>query len=234
MTTSAPSIQDRRALAPAPPGVPLEEPPPLAPPPPGGALYGHARSARRVVKLLNRSLMVPAHRAGLGQWIGSPMGGYLLLLRVRGRRSGSLREVPLTYYLADGAVWLMAGFGPDTAWYRNLLADPHVELVLPGRRVTGVAREVRDPAARARVLPSFMRAAGLPALLGGVNPWQASDRQILDALDFVPLIRVDADGGPVVPGEDDPGGHAWFWRQLVLFAAGVAILRVARRVVRVP
>lgn len=232
MTATLPTLADAPPIEPVPAASPTRPCPPLAAPPPGGPLHGHDDLGRRAFKALNTYLMVPAHRAGLGQWLGSPVGGYLLLLRVRGRRSGLVREVPLTYYLADGAVWLMAGFGPDTAWYRNLLAEPRVELVLPGRRVTGTATKVLDPAVRARLLPAFMRAAGLPALLGGVNPWRVGDERILEALDFVPLIRVDADGGPIEPGPDDPGGRAWVWRQGVVLAAGVLALVALRRVAR--
>jgi deazaflavin-dependent oxidoreductase (nitroreductase family) len=228
---SAKPLAAREAGTRSPVLAPTTPSPALAPPPPGGALHGYDDLARRVFKALNTWLMVPAHRAGLGEWIGSPIGGYLLLLRVRGRKSGVIREVPLTYDLADGAVWLIAGFGPDTAWYRNLLANPDVELVLPGRRVRGTATENADPAVRARILPAFVRHAGAPALLSGLTPWRASDAQILRSLDYVPLIRVDTEP-PVVPGPDDPGGRAWVWRQAVLLAAALLALRGVRRLVR--
>jgi deazaflavin-dependent oxidoreductase (nitroreductase family) len=206
--------------------------PPLAEPPSGGALHGFDPIAHRAFKALNRYFMIPIHRAGLGAWLGSPIGGCMLLLRVRGRKSGIVREVPLNYLVADGSVWIIAGFGPATEWYRNLLADPSVEVLLPTRRLTGTAVEVRSPAVRARIIPALIRATGLPSFLAGVNPWTATEVQITDALDFVPLIRIDPADGWLDPGPDDPGGRAWIWRQALVLGASVVALRVLRRLLR--
>jgi deazaflavin-dependent oxidoreductase (nitroreductase family) len=218
MTTTTPPVS-------AAPSVPSPAPPALAAPPADGAVHGLDPLAHRLFKVFNRWFMIPVHRAGLGAWVGSPVGGYMLLLRVRGRKSGLVRETPLSYLVAEGSVWVVAGFGPATEWYRNLLADPRVEVRLPTRRITGTATEVRDPGDRERVLPAVVRATGLPAFLGGVNPWTATDGEILDRFGFVPLIRIDADGGPLEPGPDDPGGTAWVWRQLVVLGVTLALRR---------
>ena len=79
---------------------------------------------------------------------------------------------------------------------------------MPGRRLAGTADEVRTPAVRARIMPALARATGLPSFLAGVNPWADDDEAVLTALDFVPLIRVDADEGWLDAGADDPGGRA--------------------------
>jgi hypothetical protein len=138
--------------------------------------------------------------------------------------------------VADGSVWVMAGFGPATQWYRNLLADPVVEAVLPGRTISGRATEVRDPAVRARILPRLVRATGLPSFLAGINPWTSRPDEVLAALDYVPLLRIDADEGWLDAGPDDPGGRAWIWRQAIVMAATVVtaglLLRLARRLGR--
>jgi deazaflavin-dependent oxidoreductase (nitroreductase family) len=211
--------------------APVHEPD-LASPPADGALHGFDDPARRAFKALNRWFMIPAHRAGLGAWMGTPLGGWMLLLRVRGRKSGVVRETPLSYLMADGSAWVMAGFGPATQWYRNLLADPAVEVLLPGRSITGTAVEVRSPAVRARILPQLVRATGLPSFLAGINPWTATDDQVLAALDFVPLIRIDADEGWLDPGPDDPGGRGWIWRQAVVLGVSLAAARIVRRTLR--
>ena len=204
--------------------------PPLAAPPAGGVLHGLDPVARRAFRILNRWFMVPVHRAGLGAWLGSPIGGWMLLLRARGRRTGIVRETPLSYLVAEGSVWVVAGFGPDTQWYRNVLADPSVEVVLPGRRLAATVTEVREPAVRARVLPALIRATGLPSFLGGMNPWRDSDERLLRATDFVPLLRIDPVAGPLSPGPDDPGGSAWLWRQGLVIAASLAGAAVIARV----
>jgi hypothetical protein len=75
---------------------------------------------------------VPLLRAGLGPWIATPIGGYLLPLRNRGRTSGIIRETPLSSLVTNGAAGVCAGLGPSAHWYRNILADPQAKVVLPG------------------------------------------------------------------------------------------------------
>lgn len=173
--------------------------------------------------LLNR-FMAPVLDAGLGRWMGTPIGGYILLLKVRGRRSGRTVRVPLSYLILDGAAWVMAGYGVRTQWYRNLIADPGVTVVLPGRALAARAEEVLDPSVRARVLPRLTRAAGLPGFLVGCNPWTASDERLLGLLDWIPLIRVTPVDGPLEAGPDDPGGRAWIRRQAMIVAITCEIL----------
>ena len=201
---------------------------PALPPPPGPP-YASAISAFRV---LNRWFMVPAMRAGLGAWLSTPIGGYILLLGVRGRKSGLLRQTPLNYIVAEGSAWVLAGFGPQTQWYRNLLEDPRAAVVLPGRSSACVAAEVRDPAARARIVPSLLRSTGGPALMAGVNPVTATDGQIIEALAWVPLVRLSPVDGALESGPDDPGGKAWIWRQGLVLGATLVILRGLWKVLR--
>lgn len=170
---------------------------------------------RRGLMCLNRFATVPLMRAGLGAWFATPIGGYVLLMRVRGRRSGRIRDVPLSYLVAEGAPWVLAGWGQATQWYRNLLADPSVEVILPRRTIRCTAEEVRDPETRRRVVPALVRAAGLPGYMGGIDP-RGPDQAILDAYAWVPLIRLRPVGGPITAGPDDPGGTAWVWRQAVV------------------
>lgn len=59
----------------------------------------------------------------------------VLLLRVRGRKTGAMREVPLLYVPDGDSVLLLAsnaGQGRLPAWYLNLLQSPQVEVVLSG------------------------------------------------------------------------------------------------------
>jgi deazaflavin-dependent oxidoreductase (nitroreductase family) len=75
----------------------------------------------------------------------------LVLLRVRGRKSGELRKVPLVYFTDGEDVVLVAssfGRASNPAWYLNLVADPDVELTAGGvtaryraREATGAERD---------------------------------------------------------------------------------------------
>jgi deazaflavin-dependent oxidoreductase (nitroreductase family) len=72
----------------------------------------------------------------------------LVLLRVRGRRSGELRTVPLVYFTeGDDVIVIASSFGRarNPAWYLNLLADPEVELTAGGVTARYRAREVSGP-----------------------------------------------------------------------------------------
>lgn len=190
--------------------------------PPAGARPGDPDApAIRFFRVLNRFLMVPATRAGLGAWLSTPVGGAMVLLRIRGRKSGLIRETPLNYIVAEGAVWVVAGFGPRTEWYRNLLADPRVEAVLPGRTLTGTVTDVRSPAVRRRILPAVMRSTVGPSLAAGVNPWRETPDSLSATMAWVPLLRIDPDDGPVEAGPDDPGGTAWIWRQALVLGLSV-------------
>lgn len=209
------------------PGLPQAEPPGGG----GGAVASPGIHAG--FKVLNRWFMLPIQRAGLGAWVSTPFGGWILVLRVRGRKSGRLRDTPLNYLIADDAVWVMAGFGRRTEWFRNLLADPAVEVRLPGRRFAGTAAEVPDPAVRARIIPRLVRSTGIPGMMVVPSPWTAPDEAILDATDSVPLVRIRMrDGSPVDAGPDDPGGHAWVWRQALVAVLPLIVWRMARNLLR--
>jgi deazaflavin-dependent oxidoreductase (nitroreductase family) len=204
----------------------------LADPPAGGRPGDPLPVAARAFRILNRYLMTPMTRAGLGAWLSTPVGGAIVLLRIRGRKTGIVRETPLNYLIAEGSLWVIAGFGPRTEWYRNLVADPAVEAVLPGRVVTGTATEVRAPAVRRRIIPALLRSTAGPSLLAGLDPWRTPVDELLDSMAYVPLLRIDVDAGRLDPGQDDPGGQAWIWRQALVLAGSLAVLRLVAALAR--
>jgi deazaflavin-dependent oxidoreductase (nitroreductase family) len=201
-----------------------------APPALSGAARRASDMSRAFFRLANRTVMVPLHQAGLSAWLGNPLTGWQCLLTTRGRRSGLARPTPLGYILMDGAAWVMAGYGPGTQWYRNVLTDPHVNLRLPGRpAIPALAEEIRDAPVRSRVIPPLCRSMALPGMMIGCVPAISTDERILACVSWVPLVRIGAaDGSKLVAGPDDPGGRGWFWRHGLLLAI-VAVLRLARR-----
>ena len=179
----------------------------------------------------NRYAMIPLHRAGLAAWLGNPLTGWQLLLATTGRKSGLLRSTPLGYLVADGAAWVMAGYGSSTLWYRNLLADPRVEVRLPARApFAAEATETLDPVVRAQIIPRLVRSMALPGAMIGCLPWSAPDERILDLTAWVPLVRLSpADGSPLVAGPDDPGRLGWTWRTLVATITTTVLVRILAR-----
>lgn len=205
-----------------------------APPVQSGPARKISQASQTAFRYANRYLMIPLHRAGLAAWVGGPLGGWQCLLTTIGRTSGLRRDTPLGYIVMDGAAWVMAGYGPRTQWYRNILVEPRVDLRLPGRRpFAALAEEVHDPDLRARVIPPLCRSMALPGLMIGCVPATSADERILDCVSWVPLVRIHpADGSALVPGTEDPGGRGWVWRHLVMTGVTVGLLALLRRLLR--
>jgi deazaflavin-dependent oxidoreductase (nitroreductase family) len=205
-----------------------------APPRLTGVAKAISDASRTMFLYANRYAMVPIHRAGLGAWFGSPFAGWQCLLTTTGRRSGLPRPAPLAYIVMDGAAWALAGYGPNTHWYRNILDEPRVQLRLPGRgSIAAIAEDVPDPETRARVIPPLCRSMALPGAMIGCFPPIATDGRILECVSWVPLVRIaPADGSFLEPGPDDPGGRGWLWRQTVALGATLLLLAGAKRVFR--
>jgi deazaflavin-dependent oxidoreductase (nitroreductase family) len=70
-------------------------------------------------------------------------GAQTLLLTTKGRKTGEPRTTPLIYGHNDGDVMVVASKGGSDeppAWYRNLEADPEVEVQIKGNRFRARAR----------------------------------------------------------------------------------------------
>ena len=91
---------------------------------------------RNVFHAMNH-FMVFMLRIGLG-WtmnIMPAVSGRIMVIKHRGRKSGKEYLTPVNYALVDGELYCTAGFGSVSDWYRNMLANPDIELWLPeGKR----------------------------------------------------------------------------------------------------
>jgi deazaflavin-dependent oxidoreductase (nitroreductase family) len=115
----------------------------------------------RIIQLMSRANVWVYQKTGgkLGStWrVGSafPRGVPLLLLTTVGKKTGQPRTTPLIY-LADGedlvVVGSKGGLPGNPLWFGNLLADPHVEVQVGGKKEQRVAR-VADAGERARLWP---------------------------------------------------------------------------------
>jgi deazaflavin-dependent oxidoreductase (nitroreductase family) len=156
----------------------------------------------------NKYVGVPALKMGMGRYISNPLTGYLMILRTRGRKSGEMRDAPLGYTIVGEHVYCIAGFGRRAHWFQNVLADPNVEVILPGRAFGGVAEEVTDDDERIRVVAPLLRSMGVVAgMMGMGNPWRDSPDAIARKCEGMPLVRVKATG--IAAGPEDPGGRYW-------------------------
>jgi len=189
------------------------------------------RPLQRGFLILNHWLMAPLARAGFGWLIGNPLTGHVMLLRTRGRRTGLLREAPLGYVIRDGCVYCVAGYGEPTPWYRNLVTDPAVEVLLPTRRFRGLAAPVADPVEWLAAYRALIGSFGLVgrAVVGDIDA--IDDATLLGRHRGLPVVRITpAEGEPsIVAGEFDPGGSGWLLPYGLTLAGLVAVARSARR-----
>jgi deazaflavin-dependent oxidoreductase (nitroreductase family) len=175
--------------------------------------------------LIVNSLFSPALSLGFGALFSNPLTGYLMVLRTRGRRTGLMRAAPLGYVVLDGAIYCCAGFGETTAWYRNILADPVVEIVLPGRTIRAEAVPVGAPDEWTRAYRALIASLGVIGRLTVGDVRRLDDAALLAAHGGVPLVRITPSA--FVPGPLDPGGRFWLvpWGASAVLAIAFATRR---------
>lgn len=75
-------------------------------------------------------------------WI---VGWLILLLRHTGRKSGKQYATPLQYEKIDGAYYIGAARGTKADWFRNIQANPQVQVSVGRRNFKALAEPVTDP-----------------------------------------------------------------------------------------
>ena len=71
---------------------------------------------------------------------------FVLLLTTIGRKSGLPRVTPLQYEEVDGLFYVAAARGQRADWFRNIQANPVVEVRLKNRQFRGMGQPITDPA----------------------------------------------------------------------------------------
>lgn len=185
-----------------------------------------AQKLRRWFRYLNL-LVLFYWRLGLGPWLSlfpRCTGRYMVIAHI-GRKSGKRRLTPLNYSEIEGEVYCVAGFGGIADWYRNLLANPQVEIWLPDGRWVGVAQDVSGDSRRLAILRRVLWDSGFAGRLAGFHP-QMSDaalQQMTADYRLVHIRRVAA-----CTGAGGPGDLVWLW-PLTTFALLLAWLLRPRR-----
>ena len=131
---------------------------------------------RQVFKRFN-PFMVGLFRLGLGWMVNfwPAVGGRIMVITHTGRKSGLRRRTPVNYAPIDGDLYCTAGFGAASDWYRNILANPEVEVWLPGDWRRGRAEDISQDPRRIPLLRQVIIASGVVGPLFGVNPHKMDD-----------------------------------------------------------
>lgn len=186
---------------------------------------------RKAFLVFNRWFAAPLLHAGGGPLLTTPVAGSILLLRTTGRTSGLVREAPLGYALVDGRVVVVAGYGRGAHWFRNALAHPDVEVLLPGALLAGRAEEITDQDERRAAFRTLIASMGAVGTLTLGYVKGKSDAEVDTLAAAFPLLAITPTA--VLPGPFDPGGVGVRINtalDVLLTVAGIAaVLRRRRR-----
>jgi len=137
---------------------------------------------RQFFKKFNR-FMVWMWERGWASWINAwpSVSGRVMMIYHRGRKTGLPHKTPVNYAVIDGEVYCTAGFGAVSDWYRNIVANPEVEIELPNSRFAATFEDVSDAPRRIPLLRQVLINSGIVAPLMGIHPKKMSDTE-LDAI----------------------------------------------------
>lgn len=126
----------------------------------------------------------------------------VLLITVKGRKTGTPYTLPVQYATSQGAIWIMPGRPEHKSWWRNLRQESDVTMLLRGREVGGSARALQgatDPDSVTEGMRIFLRRWPSAARAVGMKGKDPDDETSLAAAakDTV-IVRV------AVPPEDTP------------------------------
>lgn len=166
---------------------------------------------RQGFKILNRFMLLQ-WRLGLGGFVNiwPAVIGRIMVITHRGRKSGLLRRTPVNYAIVDGNIYCTAGFGQVSDWYRNIRADPHVEVWLPDGWWAGISEEIDQQNPQwLPLLRQVLVASGFAAYTAGIHPHRISDAELQQVAAEYRLLRIRRTEART--GRGGPGELSWVW-----------------------
>jgi deazaflavin-dependent oxidoreductase (nitroreductase family) len=182
------------------------------------------QALRQAFRRFNRFMLLQ-WRLGFGPVMNVWPGGFgrFVVVVHTGRRTGRVRHTPVNYALIDGDIYCTAGFGSASDWFRNLQANPDVELWLPEGRWRAHASDVSNAENRLALLREVLLGSGFAAPLMGVDPRTLPDEALDAATLSYRLVRFRRTAPVTGPG--GPGDLAWVWPLAVLLLLPLALRR---------
>jgi deazaflavin-dependent oxidoreductase (nitroreductase family) len=145
---------------------------------------------RRFFKVMNKGMLL-MWRLGMGPWVNfwPAVVGRIMVVTHTGRKSGLKRQTPCNYAIIDGDIYCVTMSISD--WYRNIKADPNIEVWLPDGRWNATAEEIPNDETNLPILRQVMIAGGFAApTFGGINPHKASDAELADKCRDEHIFRI--------------------------------------------
>jgi len=182
---------------------------------------------RQGFKQFNRFMLL-IWRLGLGGWLnGWPeVSGQIMVLVHTGRKTGLRRYTPVNYALVEGDLFCTAGFGHISDWYRNIRANPEIEVWLPDGWWSATATEVSDHPERLALMRAVLIGSGFAAYAAGLNPRKMSDAELNEVTKTYRLLQIQRNLPRTGPG--GPGDLAWVWPLTTFVLGGLFLARRMR------
>ncbi len=173
--------------------------------------------------------MVWMWRLGLGRWVNAwpDVGGRIMVLTHIGRKSGLRRRTPVNYTIEAGDIYCTAGFGPASDWYRNLLANPQVEVWLPDGCWNAVAEDISQDKNRLPLLREVIIASGFAGKMAGLDALKMSDVDFEGATSKYCLLRIRRTGP--LSSQCASGDLAWLWLPIGFMSILLLLVKLQKK-----
>jgi hypothetical protein len=148
---------------------------------------------RAFFRLINRFVVVPAFQLGWGRIVSNSITGDVMVLGIRGRRTGKMRHTPVSYARIGPDIYCYQGREMKGQWYLNLLASPRIEVLLPEGRFSGHGEEIHNGAEKLKAIRLILLASGLNRTMYGFDPETAAGEVMLEKTRDMPVIRIRLD-----------------------------------------
>ena len=119
-------------------------------------------------------------------WMGA-MGDFIMVITVRGRKSGRSYSTPIAY-LRDGADIIALNPRGTSNWFRNILVNPDVELNVRGETLRARAEHITDQAEIERLFELYKQDGRAFERLFDL-PLNSSPEKLAEARDLRQFVR---------------------------------------------
>ena len=148
---------------------------------------------RAFFRFVNRFIVVPVFQSGLGRIIPTSLTGDIMVLGTAGRNTGMIRYTPVSYARIGSKIYCYQGKEMRGQWYLNLLANPEVEVLLPGGLFSGYGEAVNDTAEKLQAMRQILKGSGLNSSMYGFDPAAATDEVVREKIKDIPVVRITLD-----------------------------------------
>lgn len=94
----------------------------------------------------------------------------VMLLTTVGRRSGQPRTVGISFMPSGNNFIVFSGWGIRSDWYKNVLANPEIQIQVGRRQLRATAKLVREPERRAQLMLQMQQRSSHCGPPGPVRP----------------------------------------------------------------